>query len=158
MLLALAAAVGLFSCDTNPAGLTLCIEGSAQNQNVIHYSCPGEMVLSVEVLDAHGDNPGGATDSVLWLISTKDGHVLPESTPVGHAPNGFDTDVPLSGPLPGDSALSLVIVTRAKPDSDSFSITMGFKPDDLKDREVMTDQGAFLSPDSFDSRAKQACA
>jgi hypothetical protein len=59
--------------------------------------------------------------------------------------------------LPNTPDLSLLLETRANPESEPFTIAMGFSPGQLKTDEVLTDEGTYLSRDAFDERAKQAC-
>jgi hypothetical protein len=154
-MVAIVGLLALSGCDTNPAGLTVGMEGSGGAIAVVHRSCPGEMVVSVEVVDAHDKNPG-AGDTVLWRISSS-GAPLPTLTRVGGSPPGFTTDVSLTLQLRGSSTLSLLLNTRAKPEKSPFTIFMEFSPGELKTGQILTDEGTYLSPEALASRAAKAC-
>jgi hypothetical protein len=155
-LVALMVCLVTIGCDPNPAGLTVGMEEIEGSAAVIHYSCGGELVVSVEIVDAHGENPGGNDDSMLWRISSP-GVATPHSITVGEAPSGFVTDVPLRAPLRGAADLSLLLSTKAEPDKTPFTIAMGFSPDQLTPAQILTDEGKLIAREDFDARAAQAC-
>lgn len=129
--------------DRVTGGQRIGIELIGGRPAVLLYSCPGRPVT---VLTIAKPNFHGPSDEVLWRIeraSPAGGGESVEEIPIGQAPAGYRTVVPLASPLPATSLDA--DVSRSRPEG-----VVMFKLADLKEGSIRVDAAWFSQRDSVD--------
>jgi hypothetical protein len=120
---------------------------------VVSAPCRSQRVASIDILLTEWDNsPGGGDDQVLWRA------VAPERrpatafvAPIGEAPEGFDTTIPLAEPLSEGREYTLYMQWHG-----GGGGVIIFRPDSLKPGRIKSEQG-FKSVDRFIDYASEGC-
>jgi hypothetical protein len=100
--------------------------------------CRNQSVASLEVLVTENDNhPGGGDDQVLWRAVARNPGPTAFATPIGEAPDGFDSTIPLAEPLSGGRDYTLYLQRQ-----EGGAGVIIFRPDALKAGRIETEMGS----------------
>jgi hypothetical protein len=116
---------------------------------VVFVPCPGQKVISVELVVTKDAVIGDERDPVLWRIEAPGG-VAAGKFVVGQTPSGFTSTVPLRAEPPAGEPLGILL------DSSLGQTAVGFTVQQLRPDTVFTD-GQSLSPQAFRQQAGGQC-
>jgi hypothetical protein len=116
---------------------------------VVFVPCPGQKVISVELVVTNDAVIGDDKDPILWRIEAPGG-VAAEKFVVGQTPSGFTSTVPLRAEPPAGQPLGILL------DTSLGQTAVGFTVQQLRPDTVFTD-GRSLSPEAFRRQAGGQC-
>jgi hypothetical protein len=140
----------LASCDPIPVLSLVGVSRDTTGRVVVTFvQCAGDHVRNVEV-DAEG---AGSNTSPIWRISTA-AAIWPGHVPVGTAPLGFETVIPLRNALaPRGHYLAGVNWSGG-----GFEAGVSFVPADLSATMILDGHEHQLTAETFRSNASKFCA
>jgi hypothetical protein len=117
---------------------------------VVFVPCPGQKVISVELVVTKDAVIGDDKDPVMWRIEAAPRGVEAEKFVVGQTPSGFSSSFPLRAEPPAGESLGILL------DTSLGQTAVGFTLQHLRPDAVFTD-GHSLSPKAFRQRAEGQC-
>ena len=144
-------AIALGACSPSSGNHTIGAKLAPDGRGiqVVFVPCPGQKVISVELVATNDAVIGDDKDPVLWRIEAPGG-VAAEKFVVGQTPSGFTSPVPLRAEPPAGQPLGILL------DTSLGQTAVGFTVRQLRPDAVFTD-GQSLSPEAFRQQAGGQC-